>query len=271
MDEWLTTREVALLAGVGPTAVKRWSEGGRLRCARTPGGHRRFARDEVERLLRGRDETSPAARDPWIGALLEPGEPHALEALLLAERARTGAWHRAAATAGDALGRLGALWASGAVTILEEHRASERLARALARVGEAIPLDPRAPRALLACAEGDEHTLGLGLAELVLREAGWAADWAGRRTPLPELRRALERGPRLLAVSASAASSDALALRRQADALGRLARATGATLVLGGAGAWPARPRVGFRFESLERFHGFAVSERARLTGPVPA
>jgi excisionase family DNA binding protein len=272
MDESMRTEEVARLAGVGPTAVKRWSEGGLLRCVRTPGGHRRFVRAEVEAFLRGRSgEAAATGRDRWIGALLEPGEPHAIEALLLAERARTGAWHGAAASAGDALARLGALWASGEVTILEEHRASERLARALARVGEAIPLHPRAPRALLACAEGDEHTLGLALAELVLREAGWAADWAGRRTPLAELRPALERGPRLLAVSASAASGDALALRRQADALGRLARATGATLVLGGAGAWPARPRVGHRFESLERFHGFAVAERDRRTGPVPA
>jgi hypothetical protein len=263
---------VARLAGVGPTAVKRWSEAGLIRCIRTAGGHRRFVRAEVEKFLRGRSGAlSPVEREPWIGALLEPSDPHAVEALLLAERARTGAWHRVAATAGEALTKLGTLWSTGAVTVLEEHLASERLARALARVGEAIPLDPDAPRALLACAEGDDHTLGLALVELVLREAGWATDWAGRRTPLAELRPALARGVRMLAVSASEVSADALALRRQAETLGRLCRAEGVTLVLGGAGAWPARPRTGSRFEALAPFHRFALAERARLFGPTPA
>jgi excisionase family DNA binding protein len=272
MDDLMTTQDVARLAGVGPSAVKRWTESGRIRCIRTVGGHRRFVRAEVERFLRPHSGApSPVEREPWIGALLEPSDPHAVEALLLAERARTGAWHRVASTAGEALRTLGALWSAGAVSILEEHLASERLARGLARAGEAIPIDPRAPRALLACAEGDDHALGLALVELVLREAGWATDWAGRQTPVAELRPALARGVRMLCVSASEVSADALALRRQAEALGRLSRAAGVTLALGGAGAWPDRPRTGVRFRALEPFHAFAVAERARVTGPAPA
>ena len=271
MDDLITTQDVARLAGVGATAVKRWTESGLIRCIRTAGGHRRFVRAEIEKFLHDRGgEVSPVEREPWIGALLEPSDPHAIEALLLWERARTGAWHRVAATAGQALQSLGALWSAGAVSILEEHLASERLARALVRVGEAIPVDPRAPRALLACAEGDDHTLGLALVELVLREAGWATDWAGRRTPIAELRPALSRGVRMLAVSASEVSADGVALRRQAESLGRLSRAAGVALALGGAGAWPDRPRTGIRFRSLEPFHAFAVAERARI-GELPA
>jgi MerR family transcriptional regulator, light-induced transcriptional regulator len=266
MDDLITTQEVARMAGVGPTAVKRWSESGLLRCIRTAGGHRRFVRAEVEKFLRrGGGESSPVEREPWVGALLEPGDPHAVEALLLSERARTGAWHQVAETAGQALHALGSLWSAGAVTILEEHLASERLARALARVGEAIPVAPTAPRALLMCAEGDDHALGLALVELVLREAGWATDWAGRRTPIEELRGALARGVRMLAVSASELSSDGAAMKRQAEELGRLSRAAGVALALGGSGAWPDRPRAGVRFRSLEPFHAFALAERARL------
>lgn len=268
MGELLSTTEVAQLAGVGPTAVKRWAEAGLLRCVRTPGGHRRFPRGEVEAFLRTRGEEPAVDREPWVGALLDAGDPLALEALLLAERSRQGAWHRVADTAGQALVRLGELWAGGGVSIAEEHLASERLARALARLSESIPLDQRAPRAVLACAEGDDHTLGLALVELVLREAGWRTDWTGRRTPLPELRNALARGGRMLCVSAAAASADALALRRHAEELGTLARATGVSLVLGGAGAWPDRPRVGVRFTALEPFHRFAVAERERLLLP---
>lgn len=269
-DEFLTTQEVARLAGVGATAVKRWTDAGLISCVRTAGGHRRFARSEVERFLGAHPEAvdEPASREPWVGALLENGDARTLEALLLTERARAGAWHRVAATAGRALGEMGRLWSRGAVTVFEEHQASERLARALARVADGLPLAPDAPRALLACAEGDDHTLGLSLVELVLREAGWASVWAGRRTPLAELGPALARSrARLLAVSASETSSDPAALRAQAEALGRIARVAGASLVLGGGGAWPERPRAGVRFADLEGFHRWAVAERERIEG----
>lgn len=268
MDELLSTNEVARLAGVGPTAVKRWTDAGFIRCIRTAGGHRRFPRGEVEGFLRARGDEPKVDREPWVGALLEASDARALEALLLGERAREGAWFRVAETAAQALVRIGELWAAGVVSIAEEHLASERLARALARVSEAIPLDRSAPRAVLSCAEGDDHALGLALVEVVLREAGWATDWTGRRTPIAELRRVLDRGARMLCVSASAASADAVGLRRQADELGQLARAAGVTLVLGGTGAWPDRPRVGVRFTALEPFHRFAVTERERLNLP---
>jgi excisionase family DNA binding protein len=244
-DEFMTTQEVAHLAGVGATAVKRWTDAGLLACVRTAGLHRRFARSEVERFLGAHPAASePAGREPWVEALLEGGDSRALEALLLSERARAGAWHRVATLAGKALAEVGRLWSTGAVNVFEEHQASERLSRALARIADGLPLDPEAPRALLTCAEGDDHTLGLSLTELVLREAGWVSIWAGRRTPLAELGPALSRSrARLLAVSASEASSDAATLRAQAEALGRAARAAGAALVLGGNGAWVHRLR----------------------------
>jgi excisionase family DNA binding protein len=267
--DFMTTQEVARLAGVGATAVKRWTDAGVIACVRTAGGHRRFVRSEVERFLRAHPAASePDGREPWVGALLEAGDPRGLEALLLSERARAGAWHRVATLAGKALAEVGRLWSTGAVTIFEEHQASERLSRALARIADGLPVDPGAPRALLTCAEGDDHTLGLSLAELVLREAGWVSIWAGRRTPLTELGRALSRSrARLLAVSASEASSDAAALRVLAAALGRTARAAGTALALGGSGAWPDRPRTGTRFTDFEAFHHWAIKERERVEG----
>lgn len=268
MNDSLSTNEVARLAGVGPSAVKRWADGGQLRCSRTAGGHRRFGRAEVERFLR-RHGAGAAGRDPWLEGLLAAPDALALEALLLAERARLGAWWRVAEAAGAALVTLGERWQAGEVSIVEEHLASERLARALARAGEAIPLDGGAPRALLACAEGDDHALGLALAELVLREAGWATAWAGRHTPLSELAATLQRGQfRLLAVSASAASADPAGLRSQAERLGRACRVAGVRLVLGGSGDWPERPRHGVRLRGLEPLHRLALQARIDLAGP---
>ncbi len=267
LDDLLSTREVARLAGVGPSAVKRWSDAGLLACRKTAGGHRRFARAEVERVLR-QHAGEPAGGDPWVEALLEAREAAGVSSLLLAERARTGAWHRVAERAGLVVAELGRRWQAGSISIAEEHLASERLARALARLAESIPLPSPAPVALLTCAEGDDHTLGLSLVELVLREAGWSTLWAGRRTPLGEIERLLGDGEvGLLAVSASEASADALGLRRQAEALGRRCRALGVTLVLGGHGAWPERPRHGALVRSLGQLHDLAVTDRERRSG----
>jgi excisionase family DNA binding protein len=267
----LSTREVARLAGVGPSAVKRWSDAGLLACRKTAGGHRRFARADVDRVLR-QQAGEPAAGDPWVEALLQAREAAGVASLLLAERARAGAWHRVAERVGLAVAELGRRWRSGDISIAEEHLISERLARALARLADSLPLPSPAPVALLTCAEGDDHTLGLSLVELVLREAGWSTLWAGRRTPLRDLERLLGDGEvGLVAVSASAASADPVELRRQAEALGRCCRAQGTALVLGGSGAWPEQPRHGSLVRSLDALHLLAVSERERRSGPPVA
>jgi excisionase family DNA binding protein len=43
--------EASHLLGVSPATVRRWSDAGRLRVFTTPGGHRRFSRQTLERLL----------------------------------------------------------------------------------------------------------------------------------------------------------------------------------------------------------------------------
>ncbi|PWH07720.1 MerR family DNA-binding transcriptional regulator [Brachybacterium endophyticum] len=47
----LTPAEVARLFRVDPKTVTRWAQSGKLSPLRTLGGHRRYRREEVERLL----------------------------------------------------------------------------------------------------------------------------------------------------------------------------------------------------------------------------
>jgi len=47
----LSTGEVAAMFGVDPKTVTRWATRGQLVAVRTPGAHRRFRLDEVERKL----------------------------------------------------------------------------------------------------------------------------------------------------------------------------------------------------------------------------
>jgi excisionase family DNA binding protein len=248
MDDLLSTVDVGRLAGVGPTAVKRWADQGLIPCVRTAGGHRRFPRTGVEEFLQTSRGTSAAS----LVDLLLQTDGLGVEARLLVERSRLGSWLAVAEMLGGALAILGERWRDGTVSVLQEHVASERLSRALARIAEAMPLAPGAPRCMLACAEGDRHSLGLSLLEVALREAGWATLWAGQDTPAVDLAEvARQRGAEMIAVSASAASTRSEDLRRQAEVVGMACKAGAVALALGGSGAWPVRPPYGERYRTL--------------------
>jgi len=48
---WLSLNEASHLLGVAPATVRRWGDAGRVPTKRTLGGHRRFQRAAIERLL----------------------------------------------------------------------------------------------------------------------------------------------------------------------------------------------------------------------------
>lgn len=55
-DDVYTPAEVARLFRVDPKTVTRWAASGRLKSIRTPGGHRRYRKSEVDRLRRNEEQ-----------------------------------------------------------------------------------------------------------------------------------------------------------------------------------------------------------------------
>ena len=49
--DWLALGAAARVVGVDPDTLRRWADAGRVRSFTTPGGHRRFPRSELERVL----------------------------------------------------------------------------------------------------------------------------------------------------------------------------------------------------------------------------
>lgn len=251
--ELLSSAEVARRLGVSAASVKRWADAGTLPCVRTAGQHRRFTVETVDQFRAAHEgvESAPATlgrRDAaaWVDELLTALPPLALEASLLGARAGLGSWWRVCEQLGAALVELGLRWSRGEISVTDEHRASERLSRALSRVGDWMPTAHDGPRCMLAAAEGDEHTLGLSLVEVCLREQGWTPIWIGRSAPSADVVAAIEGSDvQLVALSASASSSDGAALARHAEHIGEACRRAGADLVMGGSGAWPERPAFG--------------------------
>lgn len=256
-DAQLTTAEAARRLGVSCSTLKRWSDGGIVASSRTAGGHRRFSIHTIDRFRsHQRSNADPEAEstvERWARLLLEHHDTLVVSAELLRARSRLGAWWAVAQEVGTALDELGARGARGQVSVLEGQAAAELLGRSLAWCSETIPVSPSAPSGLLVTAEGDDHTLGLSLVELVCREAGWNTRWAGRRAPRGDVEaRIAGRAVQMVLVSASSASTDEALLREQVEAYARAARAAGVELVLGGRGRWPRELTHGVRLDSFE-------------------
>lgn len=262
-DTYLSTAAAAHLAGVAPSSMKRWADEGLLPCSRTAGGHRRFLLADVERFLAAQDsqrlERAADQTEFWLSLFAQP-DRHSLMGGLFSARGRLGTWYRVAEELGLAFTAIGEKWARGEISVLQEHLASARVQRVLALVADGIPTSPDAPICVLATAEGDDHALGLGLAELVLKECGWRTFWVGRATPVAEILRALELDDvRMVAISASLASSDRQRLATSARVVSNACAKKGVTFVMGGRGAWPEKPKHGFRLDSFRDFYRLLI------------
>ena len=246
--------EFARRVGVSPELLRAWERRyGLLQPIRSEGGFRLYTSEDAERVSRMKraldDGLSAAEAARRALAQARPTEgslDYARERLLAAARAYDEAAVQEVldqALAGFALETvlrelilpvlraLGGEWERGTLEVGQEHFISnlvrERLlalARLWGRGG--------GPLAILACAPGERHDIGLIAFGLVLRSHGWRILFLGADTPLPTLGRAVETtNPRLVVI----ASMNGALLEAAGSELRRLARS--APLVLSGAGA----------------------------------
>ena len=88
-NDRLTTADAAKLAGVATSTIKRWADQGLIRLPEPPGGHRRYTRAVVERMLRRVSETTDPMVDDWLACLIRL-DRYELESRLMGARGR--AW-----------------------------------------------------------------------------------------------------------------------------------------------------------------------------------
>ena len=103
-----------------------------------------------------------------------------------------------------ALYEVGIRWANAEISVGDEHIASATAAIALERLAERS--EPAAhgegPPALVACVQGEHHTLGARIIADALDRAGWTILYCGASTPIGDIAAiARDRGAGLIALS----------------------------------------------------------------------
>jgi MerR family transcriptional regulator, light-induced transcriptional regulator len=183
---------------------------------------------------------SEAARQEELEAALDAFDAVRAHAVLDGLFADLGVDEAMRATLFPLLRAVGDRWAQGEITVGQEHFASGLLqARLLALLRG--PAGAPGPRALLACAPGELHTLGLIGFGIALRNRAWSVTYLGADTPIAEVSSVAAATSPVVVVLA------ALMPARFADVQDDLrALAAHVRLMLGGAGAGAAlAQRVG--------------------------
>ena len=65
-SQWLSLRDACRLLDVSNTTLRQWADNGYLRVYRTPGGHRRFLRDDVESFTNAPQQAQEQGREDAI-------------------------------------------------------------------------------------------------------------------------------------------------------------------------------------------------------------
>ena len=258
---YLRIGELSRRTGVAPELLRAWERRyGLLRPARSDGGFRLYSEADERRvqLMRaylgsGLAAAEAARRAAEEAATVPSGAENGSAELEDAARTLRSALDSFAEAASQAaldrllggftietvlrdvvipyLSDLGDRWADGEATVAQEHFAANVLRGRL--LGLARGWDSGdGPRALLACAPGELHDLGLIAFGLALRRRGWRITFLGPDTPtdtLVDAARQLE--PALVVVSATTRRR----LAPLADTLARLRRHT--RVAIAGAGA----------------------------------
>lgn len=251
----LNIAAISRRTGIAPDTLRKWeARYGVLRPQRTQGGQRRYTEQDVARVEWLRDRLQDGWRIGEAARMLEEttvtpvSDPGALrdaltEAAVSDDPSRVGALLDQAFAVlpldvsldqvlAPTLRWIGEEWHGGRLSIAQEHAASARVRAKL----EQLMADQRGGvrgTAVLACAPGELHDLGLLMLAVALRADGWRVEYLGANTPVEHAVDHAERiGAAVVCFSASRPDT-AAALER---GLAALEASPAAEIVVGGSG-----------------------------------
>ncbi len=202
----LTIQQASELLNVPAPTLRSWERRYGVPLAdRSSGGHRRYARVQIEQLRRMRDLIARGRRTVEAAAMVKAGHATTpgplIEAFLQAARELApGSIARTLDAARETLGldrtvdevllpamrEIGDWWHAGRIDVSHEHLATSATQAWLAAIRPTGPVRPEPP-IILSCGPLDHHTLGLEAIGALLRQRAWDCRMLGARTPAESL------------------------------------------------------------------------------------
>ncbi len=258
MKQSLTPRQLARALGVSESSMKRWVDEGRVRAARTAGGHRRIPLTDALRFVRSSslELVAPDALGfPDVAAVVLPDRDRLAEstrrltdvlaegderrAVALVLSLFLGGESVAAIADGPIRGAMediGTRWQHSEDGLVVEHRASDIVNQALNQLRSLFPAPPGAMVAIGGALEGDPYLLASLAAAAALATEGIEAIHLGPNTPAASLALAARLREADLAWVSVNVPLGSGTIRSQLEELGREMTSAGRPFMIGGKG-----------------------------------
>jgi len=260
MKTTYSSAELARLLQVNESTVKRWADAGELACAKTRGGHRRFAVATVMEFMQRKGlpvalSVPDSLSNEDVRAHVAAGHIHRLvpelrkemmagrdEGILRLLRTAFIAKPRLLDVFSDLvfppLADIGEEWHNGTLSVHEEHIASGALREALAQFHAEVPRkQSNGLKALCVCPEGEWHDIVIRCTAYFLESMGWTVLFMGQSSPTAAIVEAIGKyKPDLVAMSVVAPLHERSLLNAVNNDIHPAARRVHARLALGGPG-----------------------------------
>jgi excisionase family DNA binding protein len=259
MEKLLTSKELAQAIGASESSMRRWTNSGAIRTARTVGGHRRISVSEAIRFVR--ESGATLVRPEFLGLPQLPATPegirlgsrslelHLYEALLKGDASAAkgcvaGLFLKGSTVASicdgameSAMRRIGEIWQQDVRGILIEHRAMSICVQSLEVLRQMVGEPPNnAPVALGGAPAGDPYLLPSMMAAAVMAESGYRDMNFGPDTPLALLADAAEENKAGIVWLSVKVVADRPKLRREIGDLADRLNKLDIKLAIGGGG-----------------------------------
>jgi methanogenic corrinoid protein MtbC1 len=212
MDQLLSPKQIAEAIGASESSVKRWCDQGLLTTVKTAGGHRRisvqealrFAREQNHSVVEPRILAMPAT-DDRKARRIEGCAERLTEALLSDNELACHAIVFDLFVAGYAVSQIfdhviavafrtiGDKWECHEADVYQERCSCQVMLRVLHEFRAKQVHPGNELKALGATIEGDQYSLPVTMAEIVLRSVGWDARLLGSSIPYDSMINAIQR------------------------------------------------------------------------------
>ena len=268
--DYINSEEAARILGVNVSSIKRWTDQGRLECIQTAGGHRKFLMSHLAHFLSENEKKASKAN------VFEIASPDDLEVSFLVlkkdiDKLSDALFENARLSERDAifkilnglylsqyplyhiydnlvtpvLHRIGELWLSDDLSIIEEHIATHTLREGVSRLQSVIHIPKeKTEKALCLNLSTEMHDFALQLVENILEFRGFYTYLSGQMTPLMQTEQIIDDiKPDRLYISSTYVMNHTLA-QSEVDFIFNLSEKYGIRVFIGGQG-----------WESLEHDH----------------
>jgi excisionase family DNA binding protein len=260
--KYFNSREAAKILGVNVSTIKRWTEEGKLQCIRSAGGHRKFLMEHLNAFLnQNKKRTSrvnlfpiESPEDLDLSHRILKGDFEFLTAYVLQNALNSRRERIQKVLNGlylaqhplpsiydhiitPVLHRIGEMWESQTISIIDEHLASQNIRDSVVRLQGIIRIpEHKVGKALCLNPSHELHDLALKMVDHLLELRGFQVFYSGQITPTTDVAQILDDHlPDRLYISCTFVP-DSVNVQEEMDVLFQLCLEKGVRVFVGGAG-----------------------------------